>query len=79
MDNYDDKQSYGKDNSYDKSKDSNVKCNNVNANLNGFNGVEVNTFPTAFNGLATDDGAQASADEGEIGASSSGSNDGGRP
>ena len=57
----------------------NVKCNNVNANLNGFNGVQVGTLPTALNGLATDNEAQASADEGEIGASSSGSNDGSRP
>ena len=84
MDSYDNKQSYGKDsNSYDKSKDSStivkkIKCNNINVNVNGFNGVEVGTLPTALNGLVTDDEAQASADEGEIGASSSGS-DGGRP
>ena len=86
MDNsYDDKQSYGKDsNSYDKSKDSTivkkVKCNNINVNVNGFNGVKVGTLPTALNGLATDDEAQAS-DEGEIGASSFGSGGGsdGRP
>ena len=87
MDNsYDDKQSYGKDsNSYDKSKDSStlvkkIKCNNINANLNGFNGVEIGTLPTALTGLATDE-AQAT-DEGEVGASSSGSgsgSDGGRP
>ena len=83
MDNsYDNKQSYGKDsNSYDKSKDSStivkkVKCNNINVNVNGFNGVEVGTLPTALSDLATNE-AQA-ADEGEIGASSSGS-DGGRP
>ena len=83
MDNsYDDKQSYGKDtNSYDKSKDSStivkkVKCNNINANLNGFNGVDINALPTALRGLATE--VQATEDEGEIGASSSGS-DGGRP
>ena len=83
MDNsYDNKQSYGKDsNSYDKSKDSStiikkVKCNNINVNVNGFNGVEVGTLPTALSGLATE--VQATEDEGEIGASSSGS-DGGRP
>ena len=77
----DEKKSYGKDsNSYYKSKDSrNVECNNVNANLNEFNGVQVGTLPTALNGLATDNEAQASADEGEIGASSSGSNDDSRP
>ena len=40
MDSYD-KKPYGKDNSYDKSKDSSsvtvkkVKCNNINVNLNG--------------------------------------------
>ena len=76
----DEKKSYGKENNYYKSKDSsNVQCNNVNANLNGFNGVQVGTLPTALNGLATDNEAQASADEGEIGASSSGSNDDSRP
>ena len=33
---YEDKQSYGKDNSYYKSKhSSNVKCNNINVNVNG--------------------------------------------
>ena len=78
---YEDKQSYGKDNSYYKSKhSSNVKCNNINVNVNGFNGIQVGTLPTALNGLATDE-AQA-ADEGEIGASSIGSgggSDGGRP
>ena len=86
MDSYDDKQSYGKDsNSYDKSKDSSsnvivkkIKCNNINANLNGFNGIEVGTLPTALNGLATNE-EQASADEGEIGASFSGSSGDGRP
>ena len=79
MDNsYDNKQSYGKDsNSYDKSKDSStivkkVKCNNINVNVNGFNGVGVgDALPTALSSLATDE-AQAT-DEGEIGASSSGS------
>jgi hypothetical protein len=87
---YDDKQSYGKDsNSYDKSKDSSStivkkeKCNNINVNVNGFNGVEVDTLPTALTGIATDE-AQATADEGEVGASSfgsggSGSNGGDRP
>ena len=82
MDNsYDDKKSYGKDsNSYDKSKDSStivkkIKCNNINANVNGFNGVEVGTLPTALSDLATDDEAKAS-DEGEVGTNSFGSNDG---
>jgi hypothetical protein len=84
---YDNKQSYGKDStSYDKSKDSSstiekkIKCNNINVNVNGFNGVEVGTLPTALTGLAT----ETQEDEGEEGASSfgsggSGSNDGGRP
>ena len=84
MDSYDDKKSYAKDNSY-KSKDDNsvsikkIKCNNINVNVNGFNGVKVGTLPTALNGLATE--AQAS-DEDEIGASSLGTgvgSDGGRP
>ena len=77
MNSYDDKKSYGKDNSYSKSKDSssNVKCNNINVNLNGFNGIEIGTLPTALRGLATDE-AQA-ADEGEVGASSFGSGSGG--
>ena len=36
MDNSHDKQSYGKDNSYYKSKhSSNIKCNNINVNING--------------------------------------------
>ena len=79
MDSYD-KKSYGKDNSYYESKDSSNaivkknKCNNIIVNLNGFNGVEVGTLPTALSGLATDE-AQT-ADEGEIGASSSGNGDG---
>ena len=70
MASYGDKQSYGKDNSYDKSKDSSsvivkkIKCNNINVNLNG---LEISTLPpTTLNGLATE--AQA-ADEGERGAS----------
>ena len=41
-----------------------IKCNNINVNVNGFNGA---TLPTALRGLATDE-AQA-ADEGEVGAS----------
>jgi Mg-chelatase subunit ChlD len=63
MDNsYDDKQSYGKDNNYYKSEDSsNVECNNINVNVNGFNKNELGTLPTALSGLATDE-AQA-ADE----------------
>jgi hypothetical protein len=81
MDNsYDDKQSYGKDNSYPFKDSSSVsvkkiKCNNINVNLNGFSGNEIGTAPTSGLGaLATE--AQAE-DEGEVGASSSGS-DGGR-
>ena len=79
MDSYDDKQSYGKDNSYYESKDSStivkkIKCNNINANVNGFNGIEVGTLPTTLNGLATE--AQA-VDEGEVGASSFGNGGGG--
>ena len=69
--------SYEKDNNYYKSKDSSnvivkkVKCNNINANLNGFNGLKLNALPTStLNVLATDE-AQAS-NEGEIGVSSSG-------
>ena len=80
MNSYNGKQSYGKDNNYYKSKDSsNVKCNNINVNVNGFNGV---TLPTALNGLTTDEG-QASSDEGDVGANSfesdSGGIDGGKP
>jgi hypothetical protein len=78
MDSYDDKQTYGKDSvSYDNSKDSsNVKCNNINVNNNGFNEVELDALQPFLNGLETDE-TQAS-DEGEIGATSIGS-DGGRP
>ena len=75
MNSHDYKQSYGKDsnNNYYKSKDSsNIKCNNINVNVNGFNGA---TLPTALSDLATE--AQATADEGEIGASSIGSGSGG--
>ena len=45
-----DKKPYGKDNSYDKSKDSSsvtvkkIKCNNINVNLNGFSGNEIGTL-----------------------------------
>ena len=76
----DDRKSYGKDNHSYKSKDSSsitvkkIKCNNINVNLNGFNGIDVNAVPPALNGLATDE-AQAS-DEDEIGASSSGNGGG---
>ena len=70
-------QSYGKDNSY-KSKDSSsvsvkkIKCNNINVNLNGFNGIQVNAVPpSTLNALAT--GEAQTADEGEKGASSFGS------
>ena len=55
-----------------------VKCNNINVNVNGFNGA---TLPTGLSGLATDDEAQA-ADEGEVGTNSFGSDSGsdvGRP
>jgi hypothetical protein len=65
--------SYEKDNIY-KSKDSGnvivkkIKCNNINVNVNGFNGLKLNALPTSLNVLATDE-ALASK-EGEIGASS---------
>ena len=55
-----------------------IKCNNINVNVNGFNGA---TLPTGLSGLATDDEAQA-ADEGEVGASpltNGDGSDGGRP
>jgi len=72
MNSYDDKKSYGKDNNnyYYKSKDSssNVKCNNINVNLNGFSGNAIGTAPTSDLGaLATE--AQAE-DEGANGANS---------
>ena len=72
MNSHDDKQSYGKDNNnnYYKSKDSssNVKCNNINVNLNGFNNNDIGASTTSGLGaLATE--AQAE-DEGEIGANS---------
>ena len=81
MDNYD-KKPYGKDNSYDTSKDSSssvtvkkIKCNNINANLNG--DIEVGSSP-ALSALATE---TQGADEGTNGANSG--NDGrggdGRP
>jgi YVTN family beta-propeller protein len=65
---YEGKQSYEKDsNSYYKSKDSSiVKCNNFN-----INGLDFGALPPALNGIEADE-AQA-ADEGEVGASSSGS------
>ena len=81
MNSYGEKESYEKDNSYDKSKDSSsvsvkkIKCNNINVNINGFNGLELNTLPPALNGLTT----EALADEGEVGANSvesSGKSDG---
>ena len=59
-------------NNYYKSKiSSNVKCNNMNVNANGFNGAKL---PTGLSGLATDE-AQA-ADEGEGGTNSFGSDSG---
>ena len=68
MNSHDGKQSYGKDNDYDKSKDSNVKCNNINVNLNGFSGNEIGASTTSGLGaLATQ--AQEE-DEGEKGANS---------
>ena len=73
MDSYD-KKPYGKDNSYDKSKDSSsafvkkVKCNNINVNVNG--DIDIGASQ-ALSGLATDDEAQA-ADEGEVGANTLG-------
>ena len=83
MNSYDEKQSYGKDsNSYDKSKDSSVsvkkiKCNNINVNINGFNGLEIGTVPPALTGLTTE---ALGSDEGEVGANSieSGSGSDGR-
>ncbi len=59
--------SYGKDNNHYKSKDSssNVKCNNINVNVNG--DIDIGASQ-ALGDLATE--AQASADEGEVGASS---------
>ena len=75
---YDDKQSYGKDNSYPVKDSSNVsikkiKCNNINVNVNG--DIDIGASQ-ALGGLATDE-TQAAAEEGEVGASSLGS-DGGR-
>ena len=76
MDNSHDKQSYGKDNSYYKSKHgSNIKCNNINVNLNG--DIDIGGASEALSTLATE--AQAAENEGEIGANSLGSGGGGRP
>jgi hypothetical protein len=73
MDNYDDKQYYGKDNSYP-SKDSSsvtvkkIKCNNINVNLNGFSGNEIGASTTSGLGALT---TQAQAeDEGANGVNS---------
>jgi hypothetical protein len=52
-----------------------LNCNNINVNVNGFNGA---TLPTALRGLATDDEAQA-FDEDDIGVSSFGNDGDGRP
>ena len=83
MDRYDDRKSYGKDNNYKSKDSSNVivkkinKCNNININLDGFNGLKLNALPTSsLNGLATDE-AQA-AGEG-IESSSSGNGGSNRP
>jgi hypothetical protein len=66
---------YYKSNDYDNVLvNNNIKCNNINANVNGFNGA---TLPTSLIELPTYDVAQA-ADEVEVGASSFGS-DVGRP
>ena len=59
-----------------------IECNNINTNLDGFNGVELGRLPTAVSSLASDE-AQV-ADEGEIGSSSfesgsDGSDGSGRP
>ena len=60
MDSYGDKQSYGKDNSHDKSKDNSVivkkvKCNNINWNLNGFSGNTLDSSTTSgLSALAAD-------------------------
>ena len=64
MDSYGDKQSYGKDNSYDKSKDNSVivkkvKCNNINWNLNGFSGNTLDSSTTSgLSALAADGEAE---------------------
>jgi hypothetical protein len=75
-----DKSKYSADNykNYKVSSSSvkNIECNNINANVNGFNGVGINALPTALRGLASDEGQ--AADEDEVSASSFGS-DGGRP
>ena len=76
--------SYEKDsNSYDKSKETSsvsvkkIKCNNINVNVNGFNGLEIGTVPPALNGLTTE---ALASDEGKVGANSleSGSGSDGR-
>ena len=65
---------YGMDNY--KSKDSvivdEIKCKNINANLNGFNGIDINALPTAPRGLASEASA---ADEGTAEISSLGNNE----
>ena len=69
--------SYEKDNSYPSKDSSNVKCNNINVNLNG--DIDIGASQ-ALDALATDE-AQTS-NEGEIGASNlgnDGGSDGGRP
>ena len=81
-----DKKPYGRDNIYDKSKDSSsvavkkIKCNNINVNVNG--DIDIGASQ-ALGALATDDEAQAATDEGEVGANTLGSgsdrSDGGRP
>ena len=81
MDSYEDKHSYGKDNSYYKSKDSSnvivkkIKCNNININLNGFNGVELNALSPSLNGLATTANAEEGSDGQQLSANAFGNNE----
>src|SRR5215213_6855451 len=69
---------YGMDNNYDKKSNGKdvsvkaIKCNNINVNVNG---LELNVLPPVLSGLVGSE-AQAS-DEGERGASSYGSGNGG--
>jgi hypothetical protein len=62
MNSYDDKQSYGKDsNNYYKSKDSssNVKCTNINTNVNG---LEFDVFPSFLGGEVAAETTDTSSD-----------------
>ena len=68
MDSYNDKKSYRKDSNSYQSKDSSsasvkkIKCNNINVNVNGFNGLKLNALPTPLNALATNE-AQATDEQ----------------